>query len=439
MLRNSRIQGTRLRLPRATGLMICCLFSLSLTITAFADDSTATDAKEAYRLQQKELVQQARKIRESLRTEEIRNEWERVRRDYGRVLSTGAKPGGEGMKAIVAGLKYRIYSVTNPANLDDPVRMESTLTNLLRDLKSAGRGISGRQQKEAFRTLVCEEALPLLKEVMDKSYQARSFAIEVLPELKTVAAGGQEKRNIIHEDVDETLIEILNDPAQPDAVKVRAASSISAYLEVFTPDSLVEMAFTRAISTELESPVRLTAYQYFLVEALSKIQSGREVKGVRRRALPIETLTKVMQDPERDLLVRCRAAGALGQVGFDQQINFEPLAWKVTQLAVEASSRYDQNPKAADFVRCGWYLYLAFHHEDAAGRDNKKNPQGFLNRASNSQTVRDAYEKSLPLLRAMIFGNKVPAQAIIDANTWVTESVPANLRFDDQSDPVTQP
>lgn len=442
MLRNSWTRFTRLRQPGATGLVICCLCTLLADNPVSADEVANVSPQEAHRLQQKELVDRVKSIRDKLLTDEINNEYNRIQRDYSGALRNGAKKGTPAFKALESGLRYRIYSATDPENIDDPVQMQAVLTNFLRDLDGAGRSVLARQQKEAFRKLVMEAALPLLQELLDKSFTARSFAIEVLPQLKTVTPSGNEKRSIVMGEVPDVLIGILTDPEQPDAIRIRAASSMATFLDESDPEPgpLVEMAFVKAIKSELESEEqRLTPYQFFLVDALSRIRTPREAVGIQQRATAIETLAKVMQDKERDLLVRCRAAGALGQVGFDQQINFEPLAWKAVELAVEVASHYQQNANgqtAEMWEHCGWFLHIAFHHknQNALNAD-----QGFLNRAPRSEYVRAAYEKTLPLTTALLFDKPVPGKAVVDANQWVQENIPSDRRFDPQSDPVSGP
>ena len=429
MPRNVRIHDARLTLVMAACLVITFAFMVLPSSAARADEDLAG---EKYRQKQREMVQAVRDIRTNLLTEEVVNEFKRVERQFNGVIASGTKERGPGFKVLQAGLRYRVYSAADPAR-QTAVGMETVLKNLDRNLHSAGQAINDRQEKQRFRTLVCRETLSLLRELLDNDFDARSFAIGILPELETSTS--RDRRLEIHDDVDEVLTEILADPDQPDAVKVRAAQSITLYLEKYDPGTQVEMSFARAVRAQLSNPNTDVAYQYFLLNALARIRAGREAVGTPRRATVIETLSAVLQDQRRQMLVRCRAAGALGEVGYDQQIRFEPIAWKVAQLGVEAAVQYNASPNDPDWAECGERLFLAFHHEDRDRRDGP-NPQGFLNRIPESELVRGAYAQLLPIAAKMTFGQNVPEKAIVSAHRWVKENTPDDLKFGPYADPL---
>jgi hypothetical protein len=221
------------------------------------------------------------------------------------------------------------------------------------------------------------------------------------------------------------------DGNQPDAIKLGAAQSIIVYLERVEPGGIIEIKFATALGSELESWLPEDGYQFFLVEAMSKIRTARQVGGIKRRAIAIETLVNVMQDKRRAPVVRCRAAGALGSVGSDARIKFEPLAWKTVQLAAEMGAAYNANPKSMHWNKCSEQLFFAFHQK------RKEPVDGMLNRAPESALVRGAYEQILPICLTMLDSPAAIDSALLtNANVWTKANQPANLQFDADSPAV---
>ena len=414
----------------AACLVTAFVFPLFCSVFAGADNNPA---EHEHRLKQRQMVREVRQISNSLLTEEVINAFgRRAEREFNAIMAQGTREGLPGFRILQDGLRFRVYAATDP-DRQTAGGMEAVLKNLDRNLHSAGSQIPDRQDKKRFRTLVCSETLSLLKDLLDNNFLVRSFAIGVLPELETTPR--RARRLEIYEEVDDVLVAVLADPGQPDAVKVRAAQSIALYLEKFDPGTKVEMSFAAAIREQLDNVHTDVAYQYFLLNAMARIRGGRQAVGRPRRAAVIETLADVMQDPRRRMLVRCRAAGALGEVGYDQQIRFEPIAWKTVQLGVEAALKYNVNPNNPDWAECGERLFLAFHHENRERRDGPS-PQGFLNRSSNSELINGGYAALLPIAAKMTFGHDVPEEYIVAASRWVDDNRPEDLKYDPHADAV---
>ena len=400
------------------------------------------DAVQKYRRDQAIKVQDVSAIDLNLLTAEVKADFDANESDYRQLINRGINNGNaRQLKALQSGLKYRVAQMTDPAVQGKVKQLVAAKGSLVRELRGAGRNIANGNERTAFREKVFRETMPFLQECLKGNLISRSLAISVLADLEVVAAvPGGNSRIQMFDDVHAVLIGVLGDPDQPDAVKFRAVDSVSRILEKSDVLPQTQMEYASAMAKELARFEIADEYQISLISTLSLIAAPREVIGQQRGATVLRALAEAMQDGRRDLFVRCRAAGGLGKAGFDAQIKFEPLAWKTTQLAVETGLAMGDPRKVPQPIRqlAGWYLYFAFHHETAAGKNHPRNPQGFLNREPASEAVREGYSVVLPIAKALIFDKPVAAADVLAADTWMKENKPDSLVYDPAS-PELQP
>ncbi len=354
---------------------------------------------------------------------------------FSQVMRFGTRASDAKFEILKAGLKAEFYRATDPKLKTDQQALRSLRNHLQnRVLGSAGIGIPSQGAKEEFRRLVCTEALVILKDLLKNNLDARALAVVLLPELQPVDPTDlDDPRRQILDGSAFTLASILTDEDQPDTIKLIAAYSAGTYLDRVNPGGNVEMRLTEALTSELESWMPADGYQLQLLETLAKVQTPREVAGVQRRAIAFDALASVMQDKRRSYLIRCRAAGALGTVGYDAQIRFEPLAWKVVQVAAEIGSAHNDEPEYPHWRKCGEQLFLSFHQRQGPGENST---EGMLNRASQSQLVQDAYGKVLPLAAGLILNQNINPELITEATEWAGANVPESLAYDGNSPPL---
>lgn len=398
---------------------------------AEADAAQLSPAK-AYELKQQEMVRTLKKMDNSLLTPEIFKAFSSGNRDYRSVLSSGTNGRNpKDMETLRMGLRYRIYSLSDRDIQNDARALEDAYKNLSRDLGRAGSLMPNPGDKQRFRELLFSEAVPMLQKLLDNNLLARSLALEAL--LETIVATPSNRKPSLYDTVDDIYISVLKSPDQPDVIKARTAHSIRKYLVKADAVPQVQIAFATAIINELKNNLTDKDYQYVLLTALEEIAAPREVVG-QKRPIVMMAATDVMRDRSRDNLVRCRAASILGIAGSDSQINYDVLAWAVSELALEMGSRFNQsqNRSSPEWQLCGWYLYLAFHHAD-----RQKMSNGFLNRAPKSTVVRDAYQNSLPvMLDLMVSKNPVPNTKLGALLKWTNGNKPNPLVYDPAAPPL---
>ncbi|MGV2334935.1 MAG UNVERIFIED_CONTAM: hypothetical protein LVR18_12745 [Planctomycetaceae bacterium] len=141
----------------------------------------------------------------------------------------------------------------------------------------------------------------------------------------------------------------------------------------------------------------------------------------------------VMDDRSRAIEVRCLAAVGIGRGAFDNQMRFDPLAWKIAQLAADASIAFNKDPGNAKWPNCGASLIFAFRHfsENEASAANLADRKGLLNRAS-SRTIAEA----APLAKVVGVGlirntEPLPIDQLKPLAEWLQANKPQNLTWDD--------
>ena len=377
----------------------CCLL-LAVSSDAFATQELAdtdeaapakpagaapaanNDPATAERLKQQQTSNDLRRLQKSLLTPEIVAGFTSDNRVYRGLLRTGVRRGNaRELEILRTCLKYRAYSLSDPDVQKDPGLFEAAFKNLLRDLNSAGTQILNAGDKQRYRELLCGELLPFINELLQNNLYSRSAALELLLDFG-VAPAKSNRGIIMYDQVDDVLLSVMKDAAQPDVVRTRAANVCKKYLQKADVTPQVQITLASALIFELERPFTAVAYQNTLLSALDEIDTPRALVG-QKQAIVMLAAATIIQDNTRDILIRCRAARVLGRCGFDSSIDFDVLAWKVAELTLETGVRYNQakNKKVPKWQLCGWHLYLAFHHEK-----KKETEKGFLNRADKSQT-----------------------------------------------------
>ncbi|GAB5440194.1 MAG: hypothetical protein Fues2KO_05430 [Fuerstiella sp.] len=388
------------------------------------------DPREAYLVQQHRMVQALRRIDNSLLTPKVLTDYQKHYRDYRQLLGQGTNGRSpKEMEILKAGIAYKVYSLAERSIQEDPADLENALKTLRRDMDRAGSAITNNQQKAAFRELFMTEMVGPLKQLLQNNLIARSLAIEVMPDMVVEQPGVQARRIRMFEPVDDLLVEIVNSDEQPDAIKGRAANSITNYLQKSDSIPQTQMKFARALATQLELPFTEPAYQEVLLTALEAVQTPRELIG-NKEPIQFCIAAKLMEDTSRDIQIRCHAASIFGRSGFDPQTNFDVVAWATARLGVETAARFDNAKDKSDarWQYAGFYLYTTFHHWERNEVNEKK---GLLNRSTRSENVRAAWEKLLPVAVHMMGSTqKVPTKAKFGLFQWVEGNKPTDLRFD---------
>lgn len=435
MLQNVRILSATVCRRRSLSLCLLLFFS---TAIACAHGDRISGERAAYTAAQRKLHDAAKKVRKDL------NNGEKVAsrvltRFKSVMIPNGVSSNGPDFADFRTALRYTIFELSNPTIWNDTPELQKRKNTIDSLIRRAGSNIAQKRAKEKFRKLFCTEVHTALLELLDNNFIPRSVAVQLMSSLFITDRNAPQNVRVLLRDGGETLVSVLEDENQPDSLKVGAVQSIMQFMERTDAGAQMEFDFVRAIAKELESPLTNTGYQVWLANALSMVKSAREPAG-RQQSAAIGAAAFVLQDKRRDPLVRCAASNVIGRAGFDGNVNFDPLAWKIAQVAIDTGHAYNDREDGQEemFANAGLWLFGAFHHfeEEDAGR---KTPHGMLNRAARSETVNGAYQAILPIVKAICVDQvDVPAEALNAAQEWVTQNKPDNLTFDQASPPLTE-
>ena len=139
------------------------------------------------------------------------------------------------------------------------------------------------------------------------------------------------------------LIGLLKDPEQPNSVKVMTAAAISYVLTTTAVVPQQQADISDAIADELDRPCTEPEYQLILLDTLCDITIARKPVGAPVTT-GMRTFIKIVDDRNRRVDVRCRAAFGIGQGPYDERINFDVLAYKIAVLTLDASQFFNQAP-----------------------------------------------------------------------------------------------
>lgn len=417
-------------------LAVFSFVALTLCIGAPDGFSQPPRNQRAYEAEQANAVVTLRN-KEGLLTAQMLEDYTAIAKSLRSFLAAGPNgPNGrapQNMKNLKTGLQYLVLVLSDLDVQDNARVFENARKKLDSVLSKAGSLISNADDKKRFRQTVYETAYPYLEQLLQSNLLSRSIAMEALLNMEVVQPRGG-ARMVMFDDVDKALLSVLTDPKQPDAVKLRAANSAKRFLAKADAVPQVENALAIALIDELKRKFVGYEYQNTIISALENVHNPRQLVAPRAPIVMCAAVT-VLSDKTQHIRTRCRAARLAGRVAFDSQINFDPIAWKIADLALDTALIYNQAPNKKDpqWLKCGWFLFTAFQ---AGNRQEKAALKGILNRAPKSKVVLGAYNAIKPVLQVLMTGKGQLGAAAAKLNNWTSKNQPANLIYDAACPPI---
>ena len=399
------------------------------------------DDSQQYVLNQQKLTRSIREIRNPLPGPD-KAAAEKVKKQYTQLLGAGFS--GEADAKIVRDyLTWLIFQATDPAFCQSSKNMENLIEDVKNSVVKAGSNAQGGQAgKDRERRKYCTEVLNIVKQLLDNNLDSRFAAIKIMQHLyDTIPGQGAATMTRLHPEALTVMLGVLNDPNQPDSVKSVAAASLKNILMNCDVVEQDQFRISDAIYKEIVRPYTEVAFQMDLIDAAYYITKPRRTVGTPEPTA-LKIFAAVIDDRSKPIEVRCHAARGFGICNYDVAgTKFEPIAWKVTQLAFEAASEYNQSPGNPKWPWCGIDLLLTFRHankEEAAAAPPAC--KGIMNRSPNSKVVSDAAPFVTTVALQMIANKgKFPAGAVAvlgNMKQWIADSVPADLKWDTNAPPL---
>ncbi len=381
-----------------------------------------------------EKIQEQQKLTRDIR--DIRNPLPRpenadkLKREYSRLLAAGFSSPAE-TKVIQDYLAWNILQATDPNFAQSSKNMQNLIDDVQDDVARAATGIGNPANQATARKKYCAEVLKVTKQLLDNNLDSRLMAVRLMQVLYDVMGVQNGAKARLHPEALVTLLSVLNDPKQPDSVKVGTVSSIRNIMMNCDVVEQDQFRICDAIGKELSRPCTEAGFQLVLIDAVYEISKARRTVGAAEPTA-FKLLAAVINDRSKPIEVRCHAARGIGRGAFDQQMKLDPLAWKITQLAGDAALEFSKDTGNPKWPECGIDLLLAFRHlsaPEATGAVLER--KGLMNRDEKSTVIKEA-APFITTVSLKLIGNKgnFTVQELTPLAQWIKANQPASLSWD---------
>ena len=334
-------------------------------------------------------------------------------------------------KLITNGARWRLYKMTMKENRE---KLAELREEILRDVRFASKAAGAPEDARKF---LLGELTRLAPDLFDGNYYVRLNAVQLLGQLDEKDANLSRKiPRTAFTPAATPLLKFVQDPKQPEEIKVIAVKGLSRISRIGKPSLTVRQEMARTLVDQLKNPDTHYWYQQWLAEALADVGV---VHSVDRKPFVVQILGEVMKDGTRDWRARTAAAKALGRLPLDASIPIDLIVYAVADLSNRLALAYNKNPRLLQVWKyCFIDIYLAFHHEDDEERNEKA---GFNNQFPNNRQVNDTYQLVVPLVAAVLNQNPGDAKPIPNAQlqplqNWLKDNVPSRMSITPNQPPI---
>lgn len=333
------------------------------------------------------------------------------------------------------GIRYRLGLLTLKENRDDLAKLREDLS--VRDLQLAGKILDKPKDVEEFRKFIMKEITEQAAQLLDNNFYVRLQAVILLGELELLPADSNRRLSLqAYTPAAIPLLQVVTDPEQPVEVKIPAVVGLYRILLLGTPDVQLRSRIAEAFVAELKTSNTHWAYQARLAHALTGID---KIYDLQQKPFVIQALAMVISDPQRDWRARAEAARSLGRVPMDGSINVKLLAHEIAKLGSDMAKAHEQSPQEHYWKMAFWNLYMAFQAYDEFDKDAERKRKGGLlnNPVTRQAAVREAYDKVLPLVRAVLKDQPIPPETQQDIAKWLEQNKPTDYKLTPTSEPIS--
>lgn len=347
--------------------------------------------------------------------------------NYGKVLRTARST--EADKVVIRnGIRYRLGMMCLLKNRQELTKLHS---DLLRDLDSAAQAPENPKPAEvkAFRQMVLQELISqIIPLLTTQNFYVRLHLVILLGELNITEENPRMAFKLeAFVPAAEPLVQVITDPNQPEAVKVAAVNGLVRILRLGNPPVLVRTKIADGLVAELKNQKAHPWYQMRLAGALGSVDI--DLDQATKQPFVVNVLKMVMADDDRTWSVRAEAAKSLGRVPLPPAVKPSFVTRAVAAFALQLATAAQQSPQQkpddpkwrGEFIK----LYLAFQPLDANDLMANKTPKaGLLN--NPAAEAKAAYDLIVPLVAAILHGQRLTAQQVSALQKYVSPSPPAN-------------
>lgn len=351
----------------------------------------------------------------------MKDEIDKLKKDlakYQTILRTAKASDAE--KALVKnGLRYRLALMCLKQNRTELSKLHEDLTRDLNSAASAPETANANAIKN-FRQMVLQELVNQITPLLTtQPFHVRLHLVLLLSELNLTE---ENPRFALKQEAftpaTAPLLLVVSSADQPEGVKIVAANGLARNLRLGTANIGLRVQIAQALVAELENKKSHPWYQMRLASALGAV----DVDLVQGKPIIVDILKAVMADNQRTWSVRAEAAKSLGRVTLPAASNPPTVTRAVAAFALELAKAAQQSPQTkadeskwkSEFFK----VYLAFQQVDANDlQADRKTKAGLLN--NPQATARQAYELIVPLVSAILHGQRLTVQQIQALETFV--------------------
>ena len=347
-------------------------------------------------------------------------------------------------KAVIHNvIRHRLSQMCLEKNLQRETLNElyKLRVDLLRALNGAGSTAQDLkpEQLKKFRSEVMLEFVKQATPLLENNLYVREQVVIMLGELELVQENP--KKGVAAEAFTpafEPLVSVIADPKQPASVKLLAVNKLTRVLKIGTPNVNERTKIAEAIIAELAKTDTHWWYQMRLAGTLGSVALDQ-----LKQPIVVTALKGVVSDPKRAWTVRAEAAKALGRVPLPPASDPPSVVRAIADLALQLAKAAQQKPDDPQWKTAFWKVYLAFVPFDAKDTDaTKAGKTGLLNNAIVGGSAKTAYAVIIPLVRAILNGQRLTAAQLSDLETWLKANTPGggqvNPPTGESKEPVAQ-
>ena len=292
----------------------------------------------------------------------------------------------EEQQIVRAVLRYKIFIMAEPEEISAAAAHRKKVET---DLRNAGFRINNANAKKKYRDFVNGEVVALCEQLLDNHAYVRLQAVALIAGLDSVVEKGSPVVPFV--DVYAVLLGVAQDQKQLPQTRIYAVNGLRRILKHGKLSVSVQAAIASALAQELQrGNLAVDWFDERLCDTLSAVQTPQPAV--------VAALLATLQDQNRTWRVRSGAARALGRVGLPGGTSVDEIALNMADLAAQMGRAQQKSPGNPMWAAWFWNVYLGFHHQNAEERAERA---GLLNKAP-SATVRQAYERVLPLVKDVV-------------------------------------
>ena len=369
-----------------------------------------------------------------------KDELEKLKKDLSKYQSVlrNAKSSDADKVLLRLWLRYRLGVMCLRENRSNLAKLHEEFLKELTNIVASVPELKGTQVKD-FRQIVLQELLiqatPLLT---TQNFYVRLHIALLIGELNLTEENSKLglKLDAFTPGLD-TLIKVIADDKQPDAIKVVAVNGIVRLLRLGNAPFNVRTSVAEVLVSELVKKRGHSWYQMRLAGAMAAVDVNLDQA---RKPFVVDALMAVLADDERTWSVRAESARSLGRVPLPGSVNpttvtraVAAFALKLAKAAQQAPPQNANDPRwKGEFIR----VYLAFQPLNAEDlMADKKTKAGLLNNAQAA--AKPAYDLIISLVVAILHGQRLTVQQVQTLEAWVSPSPPGAQPAQSANQPKT--